>query len=262
MRGKGWGKVKNMNNQNDRNDKVMDIILEAAADKYAQDIANETVECDMTDEEEKIMLQQQDRIYQNVMKQIRKEEKPRRRSALKKCIALAAALAAVIGLAANVSAFRVFFFKTYTDMSGTFLNVKTEKIMEESYHVITEFEHKDEIIIPGWLPPGVSLAQITDDARGISLEYQSEDLWLIINEDIIPPNGSSVQIETENNKYKVSEIKILDMNGVIVEIHNESGDNVFVVSWNSDQVKYELSTNGSKIMLDTILQNLKNLKKF
>lgn len=252
--------MKNMNDRNNRNDKVMDIILEAAADKYAQDIANETVECNMTDEEEKIMLNQQDRIYQNVMKQIRKEEKPHRRPAFKKYAVLAASLAVIVGLAANVSAFRIFIFKTYTDMSGTFLNIKTEKVAEESYNVITEFEYKDEIIIPKWLPPGLTLTQITDDYTGVKFEYQSEDFWLTIDENIIPTNGSSVQIETDKNEFKVGEIKILDMDGVIVEIRSETKNNIFVTSWNSDNVKYELSTNSSKIMLDTILQNLKYLK--
>lgn len=82
--------MKNMNERNDRNDKIMDIILEAAADKYAQDIANETVECTMN--EEKTMLEQKDRIYQAVMEQVRKEEKPRHRPAFRKYVMLAAAL--------------------------------------------------------------------------------------------------------------------------------------------------------------------------
>lgn len=252
--------MKNMNDRNDRNDKVMDIILEAATDKYAQDIANETIECNMTAEEEKIMLEQEDRIYQNVMKQIRKEEKPRRRPSFKKYAVLAASLAVIVGLAANVSAFRIFIFKTYTDMSGTFLNIKTEKVTEESYNVISEFEHKDEIIIPGWLPPKLSLTQITDDYTGVKLEYQSEDLWLMIDEDTVDSVGYETQIETNNNVYKVGDNKILDMDGVTVEIRSETGNNIFIVNWNSDNICYELSTNSSKIMLDTILQHLKYLK--
>ena len=69
-----------------------------------------------------------------------------------------------------------------------------------------------------------------------------------------------MQIETDKNEFKVGEIKILDMDGVIIEIRSETDKNILVASWNSDNVKYELSTNGSKIMLDTILQNLKYLK--
>lgn len=252
--------MKNMNDRNSRNDKVMDIILEAAADKYAQDIADKTVECDMSAEEEKIMLNQQDRIYQNVMKQIRKEEKPCRRPSFKKYAVLAASLAVIVSLAANVSAFRIFIFKTYTDMSGTFLNIKTEKVTEESYNVISEFECKDEIIIPGWLPPELSLTQITDDYTGVALEYAGDNLWLTLDENTIFSERSSVQIETNKNEFKVGEISILDMYGVIVEIRSETDNNILIASWNSDNVKYELSTNGSKIMLDTILHKLIYLK--
>lgn len=252
--------MKNMNDRNSRNDKVMDIILEAAADKYAHDIADETVKCDMSAEEEKIMLKQQERIYQNVMKQIRKEEKPRHHHSFKKYAVLAASLAVIISLAANVSAFRIFIFKTYTDMSGTLLNIKTEKVTDESYNVITEFKHKDEIIIPGWLPPGVSLVQITDDYTGVALEYAGDNLWLTLDENTIFSERSSVQIETNKNEFKVGEIRILDMYGVIVEIRSETDNNILIASWNSDNVKYELSTNGSKIMLDTILHKLIYLK--
>ena len=194
------------------------------------------------------------------MKQIRKEEKSHRRPSVKKYAVLAASLAVIVGLAANVSAFRIFIFKTYTDMSGTFLNIKTEKVTEESYNVISEFEYKDEIIIPGWLPPGISLTQITDDYTNISLEYRDENLWLTIDENIIANVGSETQIETDNNFFKIEDNTILGMDGVAVELRSETGNNIFVVSWNSNNVKYELSTNGSKIMLDTILQNLKYLK--
>lgn len=252
--------IKNMNVRNDRNDKVMDIILEAASDKYAQDIADEDIECDMTIEEEKVMLEQKERIYKNVMSQIRKQEKIRHRSIVKKCAVLTASLAIIIGFAANVSALRIFIFKTYTDMSGTFLNIKTEKVVNESYNVISEFEYKDEIIVPGWLPSKFFLTQITDDYTGVTLEYHSEDSWITIDENTISDSGTETQIETDNNDFSVENNKILNMDGITVEICSETGNNIFIVNWNSDNVKYELSTNCSKIMLDTILHQLKFLK--
>ena len=46
-----------------------------------------------------------------------------------------------------------FVFKTYTDISGTILNVKTTKIDDERYNEIVRFEGKSELIIPGWLLP-------------------------------------------------------------------------------------------------------------
>lgn len=109
-------------------------------------------------------------------------------------------------------------------------------------------------------PPGMSLAQITDDFTAINLNYKNDDLWMSINETIIASSDSVIQIETEQNTFKVGEKEILNMNGVIVEIRSETDSNIFVVSWSSDTTRYELSTNGSKIMLDTILQDLKYLK--
>ena len=92
------------------------------------------------------------------------------------------------------------------------------------------------------------------------MEYGGDDLWLTIDENTVGSVGSETKIETNNNVYKIGDNKILDMDGVTVEIRSETGNNIFIVNWNSDNVKYELSTNGSKIMLDTILQYLKYLK--
>ena len=44
-----------MKNNPSRNDKIFDIILEESFDKYANDIAKNDIECEMTEEELQIM---------------------------------------------------------------------------------------------------------------------------------------------------------------------------------------------------------------
>lgn len=250
--------MNSINDRNSRNDKIMDIILEAATEQYAEDVANEPVDCDMSDDEKQNMLEQKDRIYRQLKKEIKKARRPHRFS-LKKTAVAAAALAVAVGVTANVSAFRTFLYKTYTDMSGTFLNITIKKVPDEAYNAITRFRNKDEIIIPDWLPPGMTLTDIDDHEVGISLEYKSDELWMTIDEDLFSEDGLAVFIQTENNEYEVSERKIMDMDAVVIDITSEIGLRVLTASWNSDNVYYELSTNATPQMFEAILDSLKYL---
>lgn len=250
--------MNSINDRNSRNDKIMDIILEAATEQYAEDVANEPVDCDMSDEEKQNMLEQKDRIYRQLKKEIKKTRRTRRFS-LKKTAVAAAALAVAVGLTANVSAFRTFLYKTYTDMSGTFLNITIKKVPDEAYNTITRFRNKDEIIIPDWLPPGMTLTDIDDHEVGISLEYKSDELWMTIDENILSDDGSSIFIETENNEYEVYKRKIMDMDTVVVDTTSEIGLRVISVTWNSDNTWYDLTTNATGQTFEAILDSLKYL---
>lgn len=250
--------MNSINDRNSRNDKIMDIILEAATEQYAEDVANEPVDCDMSDEEKQNMLEQKDRIYRQLKKEIKKTRRTRR-FLLKKTAVAAAALAVAVGLTANVSAFRTFLYKTYTDMSGTFLNITIKKVPDEAYNTITRFRNKDEIIIPDWLPPGMTLTDIDDHEVGISLEYKSDELWMTIDENILSDDGSSIFIETENNEYEVYKRKIMDMDTVVVDTTSEIGLRVISVTWNSDNTWYDLTTNATGQTFEAILDSLKYL---
>lgn len=250
--------MNSINDRNSRNDKIMDIILEAATEQYAEDVANEPVDCDMSDDEKQNMLEQKDRIYRQLKKEIKKARRPRRFS-LKKTAVAAAALAVAVGVTANVSAFRTFLYKTYTDMSGTFLNITIKKVPDEAYNAITRFRNKDEIIIPDWLPPGMTLTDIDDHEVGISLEYKSDEFWMTIDENILSDDGPSIFIETENNEYEVYKQKIMDMDAVVVDTTSEIGLRVISVTWNSDNTWYDLTTNATGQTFETIVESLKYL---
>lgn len=248
------------NNKNDFNDKVLDFIIGEAVEKYSQDIANDDISCDMSDEEIKVMEEHKKPIYKKIMKEIGRDSKSHRGFSFKKCIVLVASLVVVFALSLNVSAFRVFLFKTYTDMTGTILNVETFNIGEKEYDVIEKFECKDEIIIPGWLPPGMELKEITDDVSFVNLDYHNKDVWLSICHKSISDDGGKTSIQTDKNVFSVDDCEIMDMSSKIVEIRSESGISMYTVFWNSDEVQYELSTNISRRTLNAVLASLKFYK--
>lgn len=243
-----------------RNDKIMDILLEEALEYYVQSGMDMPQMRELTPEEEKMMEEMKKPLWDRIQKSIRKEQRVSRRPTIKRCLILVALVAALTALALNVSAFRVFIYKTYTEMSGTMLHIKTEKIPEERYRAVKEFKYKDEIIIPGWLPPGMTLTDVTDSFSNVGLEYQNGDVWMTLNENMILSDSVSTQIQTEKNIFTTHDTKVLDMNGTVVEIENEIGIKLFIVSWSSDNVCYEIFTNGTEDMVNAILQSLKYLQ--
>ena len=244
-----------------RNDKLFDIILEEAFDKYAEDIANEKIPCNMTDKEASAMEQQKQRVYNNVKKRIRAEKRPHRIKTVRRIFVIAAAVAALLAAAMSVSAFRVFVYKTYTDIKGTVLQVNTGKITDEDYDVITRFEPKEEIIVPGWLPADMEIDQIQDYETNIFIAYYDDKgIGFSISEVRLPVETDG-GIETENNTVKIEDCTVMGMPGKIVYVQSEIGNESYSVYWCSDNVEYMIDTNYPRITLDTILQNLKYLKK-
>lgn len=254
--------------QKERNDKIMDIIIEEAAEKCAQDIENGSFDCDMTPEEEQNMLAMKDEIFGKVMAKIESEEKEQKRGKQKNdirkmpnrklviCVAIIAVL--VVG-ALSVSALRVFVFKTSASINGDTLIIKTEKIDSAKYDVIQEFEEKDTLIVPGWLPRGMELKKITDDTSGVNIRFQNGDLWIELTESVIPVDGQSEMV-TENNQYKVRDIEVLGMPGVLVKMTVELNTTTYSAMWSSDTTSYELFSNVSEKEFNAILNTLKFLK--
>ena len=232
------------------NDKVLDIIIEEAIEKYAHDIANEEVPCDMTDEEIKRMEQQKNRIYKKTVAKIK-----HRRISYRKIIILAATLVVLMALALNTSAVRTFLFKTYTDMSGTTLYITTSKIDDSRYNIIKEFENKNELIVPGWLPSGMELTEITDDKFSAYMRFEDGEKWIRFHQQKIGEGISLV--ETEKDKFSITDCKVLDMDGKLIDITSASDIKVYMAVWNSDNVKYKLTTNYDKKTTEKILKNLK-----
>lgn len=254
-----------MDRQRERNDKIMDIIIEEAAEKCACDIENGSFDCDMTPEEEQNMLAMKDEIFGKVLAKIESEEKEQKQeNSIRKmpnrkliiCVAIIALLA--VG-ALSVSALRVFVFKTSASLNGDTLIIKTEKIDSAKYDVIQEFEEKDTLIVPDWLPRGMELKKITDDTNEVIIQFGNDDEWVNLIEDVIPIDGQS-EIMTENNQYKVRNIEVLDMPGILLKMTGELDTTTYSAMWNSDTTQYTIDSNVSEKEFNAILNTLKFLK--
>lgn len=254
-----------MDRQRERNDKIMDIIIEEAAEKCACDIENDDFDCDMTPEEEQNMLAMKDEIFGKVLAKIESEEKEQkqenniRKMPNRKLIICVAIIALLAVGALSVSALRVFVFKTSASLNGDTLIIKTEKIDSAKYDVIQEFEEKDTLIVPGWLPRGMELKKITDDTNEVIIQFENGDEWVNIKESIAT-DESKIEMVTENNQYKVRDIEILGMPGVLVKITSELGNTNYTAIWNSDTTQYIIDSNVGKKEFNAILNTLKFLK--
>lgn len=243
-----------MNDLNKLNEKLFDVMLEEATQKYAEDIAKENI--DIPEKELETINSRKKEIYRKTLSKIKKQSG--RRLSLKKCVLIVAVSAIVLTLSLNVSAIRILFFKTYTDISGTILNVKTTKIDDERYNEIVRFEGKSELIIPGWLPPGMELTDVSDNNSFVNFNYTNTKLWITLSEERISEQ-SETSIETDKNMFKIEDCLILGLKGKIINIKNEDNITNYIVIWNSNNIKYELATNVNKNTLDAILSSLKYL---
>lgn len=242
----------------DRNDKMFDIILEEAFEKYAKDIANEEPEYEMTEEEIRIMESKEQIIYNKLMKEIDAEKK--KKFPIKKVGILVAVL--VLGITAvsiGASALRDWWQRTNVSMSGTDLNVDTKKLTFDDYKNIINFENKAEIIVPNWLPECMDLIKINDETDTLNLSYKNGEYWVTITENIYIKSENS-KIDTENNNFQTIKGKILDMECSIVEITSERDKKIYTVHWNSNNTNYSLMTNVSEEDFNKILENLRYLE--
>ena len=238
-----------MKNTQDRNDKMFDIILEEAFEKYAHDVASEELEYELSDEEMAEMESKKQEIYNNIMEDVNKKAK--KKFPVKRIVVLAAVLIIVLAMgfsSFSVGAFRTFIYKTLTDVKGTILNINSERVVEESYNNIRNFEYSSEFIVPGWLPPELTLDNVLDDTSCVELYYNDDDTWLTIKEEFF-----SGQIKTR----VVAEYNVMDMKCSVVEIVNERNIKTYAAYFCSDRIYYTLFTNGSRTMLETVLGNLK-----
>ena len=242
-----------MKNQKNRNEKVFDIVLEESLDKYAEHIAQNEPEYQLTPEDEEIIENSKQRIFDAVV-----GGKTPKKISVKKILVLAAVIVVImaIALAATTSAFRMFLYETYSELTGTILNIDTEKTVSETYDIVN-FKYKDKVIIPGWLPDRMKLTKYTDEEEKLVFKYNTDDnIWLTLTEKIVSYDFVE-SVETINNNYNTYPIDIFDTKGTVVEITSESNLKTYMVYWYTDNIHYLIKTNHSKNTFKTFLENMK-----
>ena len=245
------------------NEKVIDDLIESAAELYAAHIAEEDSPGTPTPEQEQHCEDSREEIRRAVLHRLKKanaKSTGRRRRTIRRGLTCAAAVVVLVAVMANVSAVRVFVYKTYTNMKGTMLSMQPTSV-GEYYKQIEQFENKDELIIPSWLPPGTAVEAVTDSALKVDLRYynETENLALRISEQKIS-EGLDTNFETENNAFTVEECEVMGMAGKIIHMQSEVDTTRRTVVWSSDTTYYELSTNADDLMFETIMSSLRYYK--
>lgn len=241
-----------------KNDDIFEFMMKKAFEKYAEDIADEPVP-ELSEEAQAYMEESKQRVYKNVMKQVRRDERKAKPKSVKKLIYLVAIIS-VIGIlfAANATAFKSFIYKTYTTVEGNVMKISTDYAdFERQYDEITEFEHKDELIIPGWLPNEAQLVKVQDSDTYVVLRYEIGDNILDITEADINFQNNYSEEQLESNKYKGKTVNILGMKAKILKRVYESDAKGTSVVWGSDKVKYTINTDLSYTALMSIIKELK-----
>lgn len=245
------------------NEKVIDDLIESAAELYAAHIAEEDSPGTLTPEQEQHCEDSREEIRRAVLHRLKKanaKSTGRRRRTIRRSLTCAAAVVVLAAVMANVSAVRVFVYKTYTNMKGSVLSLQTDS-MQQYYEQIEQFENKDELIIPSWLPPGTVLEEVNDTYFRVTVRYtnETEKFNLKIMEQTLS-NETSSSFETENNAVVVEECEVMGMPGKILQMQSEVDTNRRTVVWSSDTTYYELSTNADDMLFETIMSSLKYYK--
>ena len=242
-------------------DSAFEFMLKEAVSQYADELNTEDIISDITDEEIDAKSVQKRRIYKNVMWEAKKDSPNthKRMFSLRKCAVLLVATFAMIAiLAFSVSAFRILLFKTYIDIQDQFLNVSTKStaIADESYNNISGIP-KDELIIPEWMPKNAVIDKTSDEDGFLVIQFSIGEQYMTLQEEKILSEQIDNNLIIENNQYDVKDIKILGFDGRLINVASEKELTCYTVVWNSDTMRYQLSTDVSGMMLNAILSSLK-----
>lgn len=250
-----------MSEKQNTEDAIFEVILKKGIEKYVEEIENEPDPI-LTEEELAVANSMKEKIYKDIIKRMRKEKR-KNRKAYKKIIILAATISVLaVLLVLNVSAFKNFLVKTYTEIQGDVLKISADyDDFAEKYDSIEKFVSKDELIIPTWLPNNTQLKNVEDNEIYIFLDYKINQNYFNIEEKYIDSKYNIEDLQLEHNTYSVEDITVLDCIGKLITIEYESQLKNYIVVWNTDNVQYIINSNLDKQELDIILKNLKIYKK-
>ena len=236
---------------------MVKLRLEEAFDKYAKDVAGYETETEMTEEDIRIMDSKKDNIYNNIMKEIDKDKK--KKFPAKIIIPLVAILILVVAYSSNAFAFRTFLHQTFMTLTGTDLNLNVKKLIFDDYNNIINFETKEDIVIPVWLPDDMELYKIIDEKENLNLYFKTDECWVTLDMKLSSSENITT-LETKKNDYHVKKTRILDMDCDVVKMVSEADFIIYSAYFNSENINYSIMTNASKEDFDKILGNLQYLE--
>ena len=239
-----------------------DALFEAVIAKAAKDnidLLNDYGEDDpftKTAEFDKMM----DDVYASIKKTIKKSSTPKKR--FRPLFVLAASLALILLLAFNVSALRIIVYKTYFDIRGDILHVKTnEQYILDQYAQITQFEDRGKMLVPGWLPKGTVLESVIDERKVVILKYIYSDDKIIFTQSRISSNYYEEENEyyLEDTIYRTTTINVNEQEISIVEMEGGTGKKSYTAVWNNGNTVCSLKATMPKPLFEVILYSMKDL---
>lgn len=233
------------------------VIAKAAAENI--DELNDYGENDPfteTEEFQKMM----DEVYSNIKKELFSRRTASRKKIIRRTVVVAAVIIAITALlTANVSAFRIFLYKTYMDVRGDILNVSTDtEELQAEYESIVNFKQPEKLIFPKWLPKGTVVSALEDNKNAVLATYCYNDNIICFSQNIITQNSKSVskQYFLERSDY-ITEIRLISGTEVYITIlEGDTGNISNIAVWGNDDIKYTLKVNGSNYLFEAVLNSL------
>ena len=249
--------------KNKSSELILNAMVEAAFKEYmGEKYDDDPIEAKMEliNETEKAYIQRQQKIYKSVLKEVKSADS---RRCEKIAVLTAASLITLLILAGTVSAIRTFFTKTYSEISENFVHLITDSgyDKDEEYNIV-QFEKREDIIVPSWLPKGFKPIVTTDEKTNLLLEYMYDDKYINISETVIGSDyKNTFGIFFEDNGYSKFEKTILDMQATIIEYKGENKENAYIASFNSNDISYLIRANLTETEFYKFLNSLKFYRK-
>lgn len=244
--------------ENKREEALFDALMKEAVRQYLLEF----------DEQEDVILDEESEARREESLEIVKarvlSSLHRERVKRKKLICLSAAVIALVSIivcTVSVTAFRSHKFKTEAAIDGDIMSISAVNTdFSSEYDAITNFKHKNDIIVPGWLPEGTELVNVEETENRVLLQYEVNDKYIELAEwDIEFDKNDSKRI-LKDNKGKRKDIDVLGMTGSMATIKYENKSIIREVLWSSDSVIYEIKTDLTRRELNTLIKNLKYYK--
>ena len=240
-------------------DKVFDAIVSKIASENIEELSDygENDPFTETDDFNQMMRD----IYSLIKNEI-KSDKPIKKLKFNQrfFIAASAIIVIILFFSFNVSAFKLFWYRTYVDIKGDILNIKTDtQSIEAQYDSITNFIMKDKIILPQWLPKGTELISVEDEADELFLTYKYDNQYIYLSEEIISDkiHNNSNEFFLENSKYKSKKINVNGMDITVFYLKGDTGNTSYTAVWNDGNIAYSMKGILSDIMFDAIISSLR-----